>query len=385
MPPWKPVNAHGIFKAERAFSEADIQMIVQWASNGAPEGSPGDLPMPVTFPETWALGPPDAAVQPAEAYQLPANSSDVYRCFPMTLNTPSDVYVRGYEVIPGNRKIVHHVLLFLDESGQSVPLDNADPGPGYTCFGGTGFLAGVGGLGGGFGDYVGGLRKVGLDVALVIDTSDSMQFVIDDVKKKLSQLVGTIQRMVPTSRIGIVVYRDKGDDYVVKWTDLSFRTDKLQDFLSHIGAGGGGDWEEAVKEALDAAVNELKWRKQSKKIIILVGGSPPHQWDVDAVHDIVRAFRKDGGYISTIDVTKQQHDEFDRQLWRSLHGKAPYQPKPMPAFYADVSRSFGAIAKDGGGELISLDADRALIRSVFELTFGSRWKVEMAKYLKEIS
>ena len=74
-----------------------------------------------------------------------------------------------------------------------------------------------------------------------------------------------------------------------------------------------------------------------------------------------------------------------RQLWRSLHGKEPYKPNPMPAFYADVSRSFGEIAKDGGGELISLDADRALIRSVFELTFGSRWKVEMAKYLKEVS
>jgi von Willebrand factor type A domain-containing protein len=243
----------------------------------------------------------------------------------------------------------------------------------------------VGGLGGGFGDYVGGLRKVGLDVALVIDTTDSMQFVIDDVKAKLSQLVSAIQRMVPTSRIGIVVYRDKGDDYVVKWTDLSFRTDKLQDFLSHINADGGGDWEEAVKEALDAAVHELKWRKDSKKIIILVGGSPPHPWDVDAVHDIVRDFHKQGGYISTIDVTKKQHDEFDRQLWRSLHGKEPYKPSPMPDFYAQVSKSFGEIAKDGGGELISLDADRALIRSVLELTFGSRWKVEMAKYLKEIS
>ena len=243
----------------------------------------------------------------------------------------------------------------------------------------------VGGLGGGFGDYVGGLRKVGLDIALVIDTTDSMQFVIDDVKAKLSQLVSAIQRMVPTSRVGIVVYRDKGDDYVVKWTDLSFRTDKLQDFLSHISADGGGDWEEAVKEGLDAAVHELKWRKQSKKIIILVGGSPPHPWDVDAVRDIVRNFRKDGGYISTIDVTKKQHDEFDRQLWRSLHGQEPYKPSPMPAFYAQVSQSFGEIAKDGGGELISIDADRALIRSVLELTFGSRWKVEMAKYLKEVS
>jgi hypothetical protein len=244
---------------------------------------------------------------------------------------------------------------------------------------------GIGGLGGGFGDYVGGLRKVGLDVALVIDTTDSMQFVIDDVKTRLSQLVSAIQRMVPTSRVGIVVYRDKGDDYVVKWTDLSFHTNKLQDFLSHITADGGGDWEEAVKEGLDAAVNELKWRKQSKKIIILVGGSPPHPWDVDAVHDIVHNFRKDGGYISTIDVTKKQHDEFDRQLWRSLHGREPYKPSPMPAFYAQVSQSFGEIAKDGGGELISLDADRALIRSVLELTFGSRWKIEMAKYLKELS
>jgi hypothetical protein len=243
----------------------------------------------------------------------------------------------------------------------------------------------IGGLGGGFGDYVGGLRKVGLDVALVIDTTDSMQFVIDDVKERLSQLVASLQRMVPTTRIGIVVYRDKGDDYVVKWTDLSFRTDKLQDFLSHISAGGGGDWEEAVKEGLDAAVQELKWRKQSKKIIILVGGSPPHQWDTDDVMQIVRTFRRNGGYISTIDVTKRQHDEFDRQLWRSLHGKQPYKPSPMPDFYQEVAKSFGQIARDGGGEMISLDQDRALIRSVLELTFGSRWKVEMAKYLKELS
>ena len=242
----------------------------------------------------------------------------------------------------------------------------------------------VGGLGGGFGDYIGGLRKVGLDVALVIDTTDSMQFVIDDVKAKLSELVGNIQRMVPTARVGVVVYRDKGDDYVVKWTDLSFHTQKLKDFLLHINADGGGDWEEAVKEALDAAVHELKWRKQSKKIIILVGGSPPHPWDVDDVDKIVADFHRDGGFISTIDVTARQHDEFDRHLWQSLHGKEPYKPSPLPDFYKEVARSFGKIASEGGGELISLDQDKALIREVLQLTFGSRWKVEMAKYLKEL-
>ncbi|MBI4517396.1 MAG: VWA domain-containing protein [Deltaproteobacteria bacterium] len=243
----------------------------------------------------------------------------------------------------------------------------------------------IGGLGGGFGDYVGGLRKVGLDVALVIDTTDSMQFVIDDVKEKLTKLVATIHRMVPTARIGIVVYRDQGDDYVVKWSDLSFKTQKLRDFLAQINASGGGDWEEAVQEGMAAAINELSWRKQSKKIIVLVGGSPPHPEDVDAVRDLIAAFHAQGGYVSAVDVTKRMHDEFDRQLWRSLHGKEPFKPSPMPEFYHQVSQVFGELAKAGGGELIQLDEQKALLREVVVLTFGSRWKVEMAKFMGELS
>ena len=251
--------------------------------------------------------------------------------------------------------------------------------------GGQGGVGAIGGLGGGFGADLGGLRKVGLDVALVIDTTDSMQFVIDDVKTQFKALVGTIQRMVPTARIGIVAYRDLGDDYVVRWSDLSFNTAKLQEFISHLSSGGGGDFEEAVKEAVEAAVGELKWRKQSRRIIILVGSSPPHEWDVADVHSLVRKWRKDGGYMSTIDVTARQHDIFDRLLWKSLHGNQPYKASPLPEFYKEVAKSFGDIAKDGGGEFISLDQDKALIRSVIELTFGQRWKVEMAKFLKELS
>ncbi len=251
--------------------------------------------------------------------------------------------------------------------------------------GGQGGVGGLGGLGGGFGDYIGGLRKVGLDVVLVIDTTDSMQFVITEVKQKFKALVGAIHRMVPTARIGIVAYRDQGDDYVVRWSDLSFNTAKLQEFIGNLSSGGGGDYEEAVKEALEAAMGELKWRKQSRRIIILVGSSPPHEWDVADVQSLARKWRKGGGYISTIDVTKRQHDIFDRLLWQSLHGKEPYQASPLPEFYKEVAKSFGDIAKEGGGELVTLEQDKALIRSVIELTFGQRWKVEMAKFLKELN
>ena len=243
----------------------------------------------------------------------------------------------------------------------------------------------VGGLGGSFGDYVGGLRKVGLDLVLVIDSTRSMQFVLDEVKQRLTNLVATIQRMVPTSRIGIVVYRDQGDEYVVKWSDLSFRTEKLRSFLSDITASGGGDWEEAVFDGLDAAVNELTWRKKSRKIIVLVGGSPPHPEDLEPTRELVAAFRKDGGFLSAIDVTERLHVQFNKTLWRSLHGDKPFIPGEKPDFYKQVTDTYGDLAKKGGGELIQLADDKKLIRDVLVLTFGSRWKIEMAKYVKELS
>lgn len=260
--------------------------------------------------------------------------------------------------------------------GRSVDLNSA-----ALSLGG----GGIGGLGGSFGDYVGGLRKTGLDLVLVIDTTESMQFVIDEVKRHAASLVRSIQRMVPTSRIGVVAYRDQGDEYVVKWSDLSFKTDKLTSFIATLSASGGGDWEEAVLEGVDAGINELNWRKKSKKIIVLIGGSPPHPEDIAPLETLVREFRADGGTLSTIDVTDHLHLEFQRAMWRSLHGNKPFAPPPKADFYRQVTTLYGTLASDGGGEMVQLADDKKLIRDVLVLTFGSRWKVEMAKHLKDLS
>ncbi len=244
---------------------------------------------------------------------------------------------------------------------------------------------GIGRLGGSFGDYVGGLRKTGLDLVLVIDTTESMQFVIAEVKRHAESLVRSIQRMVPTSRIGIVAYRDHGDEYVVKWSDLSFRTDKLTSFIGTLSAAGGGDWEEAVLAGVEAAITELSWRRKSKKIIVLIGGSPPHPGDVEPLTALVRAFHADGGTLSTIDVTDHLHLEFHRAMWRSLHGDKPFSPPPKADFYQQVTTLYGELASAGGGEMIQLADDRKLTRDVLVLTFGSRWRLEMAKHLEELS
>ena len=147
MPPWKPVGSHGVFEGERSLTDQEIQTISRWVNDGAEEGAASDLPEPLKFPETWSAGSPDAVLQPAASYAPQTGSADVYRCFPMSVDSTSDVYVRGYEVLPGNRAIVHHVLLFIDEFNQSASLERGDS-PGYSCFGGAGFLLGLGGLGG---------------------------------------------------------------------------------------------------------------------------------------------------------------------------------------------------------------------------------------------
>ena len=128
MPPWKPIDPHGKFEEERMLTNQEIDTIVRWVDEGLLEGSPSDLPEPIKFPATWTYNTPDVVVQPSASYQLDPAGGDIYRCFSMPVNSTTDLNVRGYEVLPGNREIVHHVLLFIDTTG--IVSQSRRPGPG---------------------------------------------------------------------------------------------------------------------------------------------------------------------------------------------------------------------------------------------------------------
>jgi hypothetical protein len=260
--------------------------------------------------------------------------------------------------------------------------------------GGLGIGGGGGGagwsLGSAFGKYVGGLRKVGLDVVVVVDATGSMQNVIDDLKDRLDEMAATLQRLVPTARIGAVAYRDRDDDnvataprqsesFLVRWSDLTFNVKKVQSFLNGIVAEGGGDWEEAVKDGVDAAMHQLKWRADAKKVIIVVGSSPPHEKDVPALRRLIEEWRAKGGVVSTIDVSLRLHEEHERMLHRSLYGEELKEVSPLPDFYQAVKDSFGEMAREGGGEMISLGSESVIVRHVLALTFGPEWQKDVAR------
>ncbi len=146
MPPWKPVPGHGDFRGDYGLTDPERQTILDWVAAGIPQGDPASMPAPLPDTGVWQLGDPDLVLQMAQVFTVP-RKQDTYRCFVIPTGLTADQWVTGVQVLPGNKQIVHHVILYVDQTGASGKLDGQDGNPGYDCYGGPGFdLFGSGNL-----------------------------------------------------------------------------------------------------------------------------------------------------------------------------------------------------------------------------------------------
>ncbi len=139
MPPWKASPGFGEFADVRALSAEQIATISAWAKNGAPEGDTKDLPAAPKFTDGWALGPPDMIVEMPDTYQVPADGYDIYKCFVIRTDFPEDTPIASVEVRPGNRRVLHHTVIYTDPA-HAARARAGDSGS-YTCYGGPGITA----------------------------------------------------------------------------------------------------------------------------------------------------------------------------------------------------------------------------------------------------
>src|SRR5712671_2233355 len=141
--------------------------------------------------------------------------------------------------------------------------------------------------------------KPAVEVAFVLDTTGSMGGLIEGAKRKIWSIATAIVDSNPDAdiRMGLVAYRDIGDDYVTRAFDLTTDIQDLYANLLELRARGGGDWPESVNEALDVAVNKLRWTmtSDSRRIVFLVGDAPPHM-----------DYAQDTKYPTTLAVAKQK-------------------------------------------------------------------------------
>ena len=114
MPPWHADPAHGEFLNDRRLSDKDRDTIVEVGERTARrEGNRADLPKPPAFAEGWQIGQPDTIWSMLEDYPIPASGTIEYKNFEVPTNLTEDRWVQAIEVRPGNRSVVHHVIVYL--------------------------------------------------------------------------------------------------------------------------------------------------------------------------------------------------------------------------------------------------------------------------------
>lgn len=179
------------------------------------------------------------------------------------------------------------------------------------------------------------IAKPTVEVAFVLDTTGSMGGLIESAKRKIWSIATAIVDSNPDAdiRMGLVAYRDIGDDYVTRKIDLTRDIQDLYANLLELKARGGGDWPESVNEALDVAVNKLQWTTGGdvRRIVFLVGDAPPHM-----------DYGQDTKYPVTLSVAKQK----DIVVNAVLAGNA-----------LDTERVWRDIAQNGNGRFIPIPQD----------------------------
>jgi len=192
-------------------------------------------------------------------------------------------------------------------------------------------------------------KKPKIEVVFCLDTTGSMSGLIDGAKAKIWAICNQIAGGKPTPdlKVGLVAYRDRGDDYVTKVFELSDDLDKIHEEIKKFAAAGGGDEPESVNQALDDAVNKIKWSedKRTLRIIFLVGDAPPHMdYKDDVKYPVTCKKAAEKGII--INAVQCGTSAECTKFWKDIASKA--------------EGSFVAIPQDGGVVAIDTPFDKRL-------------------------
>jgi peroxiredoxin len=129
MPPWHADPRYGQFSNDRSLSAKDRATLLAWLDQGAPLGDPKQLPPERTFQEGWTSGTPDAVFELPETYYVPAQGVVSYVYFRVPTNFKEDMWVQAAEAVPGDRSVVHHIIVYVNDNsrGRGAPGERRRP------------------------------------------------------------------------------------------------------------------------------------------------------------------------------------------------------------------------------------------------------------------
>jgi hypothetical protein len=182
-----------------------------------------------------------------------------------------------------------------------------------------------------------------VDVVFAVDTTGSMGGLIDGAKRTVWSIATHIRQTEPDAdlRIGLVAYRDIGDDYVTRDFALTGDLDAVFAELAGYQADGGGDTPEDVAAALHDTLHRMRWRDDARKLVFLVGDAPPaDRGDVPTFDALAREAGDRGITLNTI---RCGSDGDTARAWRQIAALGHGQ--------------FSTIEQDGGVQQVATPYD----------------------------
>ncbi len=304
------------------------------ASDGnAPQG-PEEIPVELETSETR-----DLQIDPAPASQASDEANDAP---PADMMRDEPLLLIGGERIPKRSGSGATVA----PSG-ATGTDGGDP------------IAGGGGSGG-FRQTVSDLRKSGLEIVFVFDSTGSMGSSITATKSGIAAMLEVLGALVPDARFSLITYRDKGagEEYLVRSLPLCHDFFAAVNFMQTIAADGGGDTPEAVLAGLREAVDQ-RWTPGARRVIVLAGDAPPHVRELRALLDSVRRFSNLAG--------------------SSVHTLLTNGER------SGAAESFARIAQLGHGLCCPIEDQQRLLRKVLTLSFGNEFEQDIDAVLKRFA
>ena len=132
---------------------------------------------------------------------------------------------------------------------------------------------------------VSGANSQNADVFFVFDATGSMSDELEYIKVEINDIISRIQNSNNdiNFRLGSVFYRDEGDEYITRTSNLNSNFAQVVDFINSQRADGGGDYPEALHSALQKAIEEQDWQGQARaRLLFLILDAPPHH-EVDVI------------------------------------------------------------------------------------------------------
>ncbi len=127
MPPWHADPKHGKFRNDRTLPSEAKQALLAWIDQGCPKGDATDLPAPRQFSDSWFIGKPDAVVAMPRPFTVPATTTKKglrYQYFAVPTNFTEDVWIQAAEAKPGNRAVVHHIIVYIVKDGKRAASED---------------------------------------------------------------------------------------------------------------------------------------------------------------------------------------------------------------------------------------------------------------------